>query len=226
MENETSAPSPFITGKAFNAKNTQKLYKLTNALCCHNGFQYQEGLNIDTKPLNSHPCSAGGLYLTFEGYLYVWLRYNNQDMTYVWDVEIPDEATVFEESLDKIKADRLILTRRRLIKDMEDWNDIPLLLKATLRHWGQIGWLYEDNPDLQLRMVQYDPTLVRYIRDPSKAIQVEAVNRCGTAIMYIDEPCEEAQLEALRQDSRAYRWIPFPCSSAIDYYKKRLEEAR
>jgi len=147
-------------------------------------------------------------------------------MAYIWDVEIPDEARIFAESPDKIKADRLIMSHRRPIKDMADWNNIPFLVYVCHKYSWLTPWLYEDNPDLQLRMVQYDPTLVRYIRDPSKAIQVEAVNRCGTAIMYIDEPCEEAQLEALRQDSRAYRWIPFPCSSAIDYYKKRLEEAR
>lgn len=43
-----------------------KLYKLTNETEIHNGFKYQDGLNIDTETFNPFgECSKGRLLIKF-----------------------------------------------------------------------------------------------------------------------------------------------------------------
>lgn len=54
-----------LSGEEFNKlyKN-KKLYKLTNELELHNGFQYYDGLNCDTVDFNPNStCSAGDYIL-------------------------------------------------------------------------------------------------------------------------------------------------------------------
>jgi len=213
MDNVYSYRPPFITGKAFNKTNTRQLCKLTNAECCHHGFQYQEGLNIDTNPLNNLMCSAGGLYLTFGDCFHKWLYYNYMMMTYIWDVEIPDEAQVFREDDTKIKADRLILTNRRLIKDMKEWSNVAFLEEAHRYNglsFGGLAWIYNDKPTLQLAMVQYDKSLIKDIKNPTEELQLIAVQSNGRLIEHLKDPSEAVQLAAVQQDGHAISFIPSP----------------
>ena len=58
-----------ITGKQFNEifKNNT-FYKFTNNKEIHYGYQYVDGLNIDTNEFNIEggECSKGGLYFTYK----------------------------------------------------------------------------------------------------------------------------------------------------------------
>ena len=52
-----------------------KYVKLTNQECCHNNFQFHEGLNIDTIPFTAYgDCKPGGIYFTTPDYISQWLN--------------------------------------------------------------------------------------------------------------------------------------------------------
>jgi hypothetical protein len=87
----------------------------------HNGFQYKEGLNVDTVPFNPvGSCSRGGLYFTTMQHMILYLNYGNK----IADVEIPDDAEVYKDpSGNKWKADKIIIKNIREIKDLPQWQD-------------------------------------------------------------------------------------------------------
>ena len=72
------------------------------------GLKYQIGRNTDTNELNTvGTCSKGGLYFTTEKYIN-----NFSDHTYgktQYKVTIPEDALVYIEGPDKLKADTIII---------------------------------------------------------------------------------------------------------------------
>lgn len=103
-----------VSGKKFNElyKDT-KFVKLTNGPEIHNGFQFVDGLNIDTVEFNpTSQCCAGGIYFCVKDMTEHWRR-NLASIFFIRDVTIPDDAQVYCES-EKFKADKIILSRRRL----------------------------------------------------------------------------------------------------------------
>src|SRR5665647_3665118 len=110
-----------LTGKEFNAKYTGKtLVKLTSESECHNGFQFKDGLNVDTVPFNpTSECKPGGIYFCELSKFFYWTIYNEKQMIWYRKVTIPDDAQVYVES-DKFKADKLILSERHEISIIND----------------------------------------------------------------------------------------------------------
>src|SRR5579871_2934235 len=100
----------FYSGTEFNRKYAGKTFvKLTNERENHNGFQFRDGLNVDSLQFNPHgECRPGGIYFCLETELPRWLHYNEKTMVYCREVTIPNHAKVYDEG-DKFKADRLIL---------------------------------------------------------------------------------------------------------------------
>ena len=106
----------------------KKLVKLTNEECCHNGFSFSEGLNVDTVPFDpTGKCQSGGIYFIHEEDIYLWLHYGGKIMYYIWDVEVPADAQVYDEG-NKFKADKLILKNKRTINNYFI-NPLPLAIK-------------------------------------------------------------------------------------------------
>ena len=104
-----------VSGKKFAEMfENCKVIKLTNESCCHNGFQYVEGLNMDTNVFDStRVCGPDGLYFCTESNAQRWFDYVS-NITYVWDVEIPEDARVCVYE-DKLKADKFILSNKRTL---------------------------------------------------------------------------------------------------------------
>ncbi len=71
-------------------------------------FKYHHGLNIDTEPFYPYgECQGGGLYCTTEEHIN---KFSNKEYgKKIWKVTIPDDAQVYIEGPDKLKADRLII---------------------------------------------------------------------------------------------------------------------
>jgi hypothetical protein len=90
-----------------------KFYKITNKEENHFGFQYKDGLNIDTLPFNpSGDCEPGGIYFSREDILQfshcgVWIR----------EVTLPENEPIYVNpgSPKKWKSHRVILGPRRKI---------------------------------------------------------------------------------------------------------------
>ena len=72
----------------------KKLFKLTNSTSIHNGYEYKEGLNVDTLPWNYNQCSNGGFYVTEKEHIPLWLSYRNEVglMEFIWDAAIPKDS--------------------------------------------------------------------------------------------------------------------------------------
>jgi len=225
-----------LSGAEFNATNTRPLRKLTNEACCHNGFQYREGLNIDPIPLSHRYCSAGGLYVTFEDCWYHWTAYRSNNpslenslstMDYIWDVDIPDDATVIVEDDTKIKATAIILSNRRPIKDLTEWKDPAFRQRAVALYTTSSDYNYRFFPSLtleqQLRMVENDGYYIQYLAHPSEEAQMYVINMDPWDIKYIQCQSEAVQLEALKMNPAVIRYIRYPTIEAQRYADTYLD---
>lgn len=107
-----------LSGKEFNEiYKDLKFVKLTNLEEVHNGFAYKSGLNEDTVkfyPLGQ--CNKGGMYFCYEFEIFRWIDYGCGKMVWCRNVEIPNDAQVYEEGR-KFKADKFILGEKILIDD-------------------------------------------------------------------------------------------------------------
>ena len=102
-----------LTGKKFNAlfPNVKLRKKLKDDMVMCGGYTYQIGINKDIlqfKPTGQ--CCAGGLYCTTDKYINDFSDKDYGKNLYV--VKIPDEAQVFIEGPNKLKADMLEIVRK------------------------------------------------------------------------------------------------------------------
>src|SRR5579872_2844850 len=103
-----------IAGSEFNELfSNQTFIKLTNETENHNGFQFVDGLNIDTIDFNPNgQCQSGGIYFTHSTLMHKWIGYAPDNiMRYIRKVIIPDDARIYIEKY-KFKADKIILCQR------------------------------------------------------------------------------------------------------------------
>jgi hypothetical protein len=114
----------------------RKYIKILSESLYHNGFQYKEGLNIDTVPFNpSGSCLGGGLYFTIMDNLLQYMFMGPK----IADVEIPPDSRVYLEPCGtKWKADKIIITNIRHIGNMTEWSDVKFC-----ENW--VRQLYEVN---------------------------------------------------------------------------------
>ena len=91
-----------------------KGFKLIKDDMTHHGFKYQLGLNVDTNEFNTYPeCCKGGLYfIPEEKYVYDFYISRLYGTT-VYDVTVPDDALLFKESIEKWKANKIIISNPR-----------------------------------------------------------------------------------------------------------------
>ncbi len=86
-------------------------YKITNYNENHNGFQYKDGLNIDTKPFMQDDLCSNGLY--FYDIENLW-RFKHRGVN-IREITIPNDTVYIKESFDnthKYKANKIILGKK------------------------------------------------------------------------------------------------------------------
>lgn len=108
-----------ITGNMFNQKYVKdlryKFVKLTTFSENHNGYQFKNGLNIDTIDFNTNMlCTPGGIYFINKIHMIKWLTYNKKVMYWYREVTIPNNARIYIEDC-KFKTNMLILGPRKQI---------------------------------------------------------------------------------------------------------------
>jgi len=137
-------------------------YKILNETECHNGFQFQDGLNIDTVPFNpTGTCLEGGIYFSRKDIL-TFLNYG----LWIRQVTIPEDARVYkdpESSPEKWKADKIILGPRKSIDldvikslveegaDIHAWDDYALRWASEFGHFEIVKFLVEKDADIHSR---------------------------------------------------------------------------
>jgi hypothetical protein len=104
-----------------SGRSHEKIYvKITNKEECHNGFQYQPGLNILQEPFQVEgSCVPGGFYYTDLENIHYFYDYG----IWLWIVEIPDDAQVVEDPHktfgQKWRTDKIILSQKYSLYDVE-----------------------------------------------------------------------------------------------------------
>jgi hypothetical protein len=70
--------------------------------------------------------------------------------------------------------------------------------------------------------IKIDPFAFRFIKNPTKNVQLTAVNQNGTTIQYIENPDKEVQLEAIKKNIDSIKYIKNPHQEVVDYISKIL----
>ncbi len=93
---------------------TEKVYyKILACDWVHHGFQYKEGLNVDTVPFNpTGLCTPGGLYFTEKENIFDFLEYG----CFIVEVRLPVDARVYKDN-NKYKADKIIISNPQFLSD-------------------------------------------------------------------------------------------------------------
>ena len=176
-----------ITGKEFN--DIYKKYSFVKILADklkHHGFEYKEGLNIDSIKFNpTGTCSACGLYFTDIINAYMYFDFGNK-FSYV---TIPDEASVYIEK-NKFKANMIILT------------NILHLSELFLQHI-QLCNLFARKNEFALQYI------IQQTEQNEQVCKI-VVQQDGYALMYVKEQTEEICKLAVQQNSLALEFIKYP----------------
>jgi len=95
------------------------------------------------------------------------------------------------------------------VKDHPDADDAIL---KTLVSYNPYTIEYIKNPsrELQLIAVNKNILLFKYVQDPSPELQLKAVSAIGDYIRYIDNPSHQVQMAAVKQDAGALKYIDNP----------------
>ena len=191
-----------LIGQDFNQKyNGKKFIKLTNKLENHNGYQFQTGLNVDSIPFNpSGQCQPGGIYFCLSEKMLVWLNYALNQMVYARLVTIPDDAQIYIEG-NKFKADKIILSERQEIGNLEEWKDVCYCLEAVRRNGFALEYVRKQTPEICLAAVKEGGLALQYVLQHTQEICLVAVKRNGYALRYVLEQTPEVCLAAVKHTS-------------------------
>jgi len=100
-----------LSGDQFNRRyNQTEFIKLTNKECCHNGLQFNQGMNDVNKFNPNGKGQKGKIYFINKIYLAQWLQHTKK-MHYVWEIQIPNDASVYFEGNGCFKTDKIIMSK-------------------------------------------------------------------------------------------------------------------
>jgi hypothetical protein len=176
--------------KGLNGGFNKKIYvKITNNDECHNGFQYQDGLNIVNKPFEqTGSCASGGLYFTdlenvHNFYYYgVWLRI----------IEIPTDAQVVEDPDTthgkKWRTDKMILHERYYLYDPETIKkfDLKITEPYVSKYVDLFSTKNQKNTELQLSFKNVSRAL--HLASANGLVKVlEWLKKSGLPLKYTED---------------------------------------
>jgi len=184
---------------------TAQYFRLTNEEERHRGFQYKDGLNVDTNKFHPYgKCQQGGLYFFSREEMWKYLSYINgaDKVHWVREVTLPDYAKVHLED-GKRKADRFVLGPRQRFDPYAFFTQNYTRdekLKAIKKSGYSIRWFVDSATD---------------------EMKLEAVKRNGDSIYHFaNSATDEMKLEAVKQDGYSIRYF---VNSATDEMKAIAE---
>lgn len=208
-----------MSGKVFNETYPNvSLIKLTNENENHNGFQFNDGLNIDnvdnidnidTQKIKS----IGGIHFIEKTYAHKWIYYNNMTMLYMRAVTIPDNALIYIEPF-VLKANKVILGPKMPIS-REIYLETARNMWFLLRFMPKPMW----NKEICLEAVKQSSLALHDIpiELKDKEIYMEAVKRSASALSLVPEPLRDYDicLEAVKQTYSTIMLVPIQLQPAI-----------
>ena len=192
-----------ITGKEFN--KSYKGFKFVKILAnnlTHHGFEYKEGLNIDSVKFNpTGMCSAGGLYFTDLDKIHMYLHYGIK-FSYVI---IPDEALVYIEE-NKFKANMIILTNILPLSELFLQN-IQLCKLAMKQNGWALQFVRQQTEEICKLAVKQEGRALKYVKEQTEELCKLAVEQDGLALCYVKNQTEEICKLAVQQDGYALQYV-------------------
>ena len=204
-----------FTGKTFNKKYTGvQFVKLTNIDENHNGYQFKDGLNVDTIPFSTQrDCSPGGIYFCRIDNFVKYLKYGTKTMHFIRFVTIPDDAKVFQEH-DKYKSDKIILSERYNIFENE-----KICLEAVKQNSGVLKYIEHQTPEMCLIAVQKDGHALQYVKEQTHDLCLIAIRQNSGALEYVKDQTSELCLIAVRKNGYNLEFVknqtPEICLAAV-----------
>ena len=131
---------------------TTQYFRLTNEEERHRGFQYKDGLNVDTNKFHPYgQCKQGGLYFFSREEIWKYPSYigGADKVHWVREVTLPDDAEVHLED-GKRKADRFVLGPRRRFDPYAFFTQNYMRdekLKAVKQNGDSIRWFVDSATD-------------------------------------------------------------------------------
>ena len=163
-------------GSEFNNLHKNKIfYKLTNESENHNGFQFVDGINIDT--------FGRGFCFTDRENMKYWFDYNhNGVMMYYREIIIPDDASVFAYD-NEYKTDKIILRSKYNIWDNDD------MCKDILKECGAaLQYIKNQTVELCEIAVLQNGSALEYVNKEFKTYRICKMAVCQNrhALQYVD----------------------------------------
>lgn len=191
----------------YNFDNFDKFVKLTNSTCCHNGFKYAKGKNVDVNPFSKSrkSSSSAGLYFCRLKHIAKWLNYGCGEMIYLWDVNIPDDECVIDMG-DVLKAHTIILSNKRPI--LSDHVAVSIITKsiAHMNYPFTLSQKYMKTEDL-VDTIHKTPILLEHVENQTLEICLAAVKKLGLMLEYVKEQTPEICLAAVKENGYALKYV-------------------
>lgn len=141
----------------------ESFIKLVNIDCLHQDIMYHMGLN---KSLTNKK-------LTFYRRKHIlWLIDNANDIPYyMWDVEIPNGETVYEDG-EELSSQSIILVNRRCI-----WHDKSICIASIAKNPWILEFAGYQTDNMCLCAVTQNGMLLEFVKNKTEIICLAAVGR-------------------------------------------------
>lgn len=164
-----------MSGKKFKEKNIgERFYKLTNFYEYHNGFQFEDGINVDTVEFNpTKGCNLGGIYFTKYEDIGKWISYGSKEnliMYWAREVFIFDESEIFIEKFKRYDEYGIVVT--------------DYIYKTDCIYLKEREVLWENNEMCEMA-VKYDGYCLEQVVNQTPKICIMAVTQNQDAIKMI-----------------------------------------
>lgn len=193
-----------LSGTEFNTKlaKVYKFVKLTNVEENHNGFEFKNGLNIDTNAFYpSNTRRGGGIYFTNLNNLAKWLKYSDMEMFYVRAVYIPDDAMVYIDDTGNFKTNKLKLSERIKISDSGVWSDDNFCIDAINQSFNAFKFIKNQTNDICEKAIKTGNVFaLKYIKLQTNELCFLAIKHNPFALQFVKNQTDEMCMEAIKQN--------------------------
>jgi len=196
-----------MTGKEFHSLYPMKMIKNIRKDLTHNGFVFQDGLNVLQEKFDPNKLGKGGFHFIKDNSNYLLhLGYGEC----IVDVDVPEDATIVCIN-DVFKTNKIILKMDTLtficdsdfsLKDV-DMNGLEEDFKKIIQHYQYVTAeqmeflkplfqkIFNIIPSLIKYAIDINAMYYTYIEDPSIEITLYALNKNPKLIRFIENPnCE------------------------------------
>jgi hypothetical protein len=198
-----------FSGKEFNEKHFGKTFvKLADSKDKDgDGLVVRDGINVYTNSLNLLNNKIGIQFVEIND-IPKWIITNKTIMTSIRETIIPRDANVFSDTDGKLFTDKLILSLKKDVKELEIWKNENFCLEAVTKHDFILPYLPLQTDTICLACVKSNGMMLQHVINKSFDICLVAVKQNGLAIQFVPETMSNDEiyklsLEAVSQNGHS-----------------------